>query len=296
MRKYIKNIIICLLFVVVLGFPYKSYADTEGVVVKYIPLEDNTSLIITLKYDEDSLATFLLNKDNNYTEASEIKTNNMEIKEFTMTTPEGDVTFNYKLTGELKDNTYIINTVKIGDSTPVKENDNQHNYDGSSNQHSDNTSNEVGSFTVKALVPENFYSDIKLFFLDEYQNNISYILRYPEYKVDGVQRVGLLELNNIEIESNIGQFRIDAEGELYVSKDKNEEYLVKIENQELKSIDKNISENVEEIEDKKADTIHEDVENINKDKSKGILSKFIITFIIGVILIIAYVYIKIRER
>ena len=268
-------------------------ADENGILIKSTNLKE-LSIFVTIKYGEGSIATVYLNENNNFSEKTSIVSQEVNIEEFIITSNEGEVTDNYKLYGTLTDNVFDIVVEKVDNQKPIK-NENTDNYDGStSNYKSDNK--DIGDVEIAASVPEDFYSDIKIFFVDNNGNNMSYILRYPEYTTMATQRVGALMLKEIKIIDDIGQYSIQAEEKLEVKKDEKLNYKIDVKLKELDSVGEKVPTDEErEFEKIKNQIIKEDNTSNNiEDKQSG-FGKIIVTIIITFVLGAIYLFMKIRK-
>lgn len=301
--KRLKNkiIFLLLLFLNIFTVKYNVFADENGVLVKSNSL-DNLSVFVTIKYEKDNIATVYLNKNNNYTEQTKIKAQEMTVEEFIITSEEGEVTDNYKLYWDLKDNVFNIKIEKVDNKDAIKC-ENTENYDGSSGN-GGIENKDIGNVDIIANVPEDFYSDISVFFIDGYGNNVSYILRFPGYRTDATQRTGTLTLKEIKIIDDIGQYSIEAAEKLDIKKDETINYAIDIDYQELESVGDKIPTDeeiqVEEVKDK--NDIEDNTNNIENSKEETFkeekigIGKVIVTVIVIIVLGGIYLFIKFKRE
>lgn len=293
MKKIKSKIIILLtMFLSIFAVKYSAYADGNGILIKTNSLED-LSIFVTVKYGEGNIATVYLNKSNNFSEQTQITAQDIHIEEFIITNDEGEVTANYKAYGVLTDNIFDIVIEKVDDKEPIK-NEDECNYDGSVNGYNKDNK-DIGDVDVIASVPEDFYSNINIFFIDDYGNNVSCILRYPEYKEMLTQRTGILKLKEIKIIDDMGQYSIKAEEELEIKKDETVNYKIDIKLQELDSIGEKVPTDEEREEDKLESQSNKEINSNNFKSSKSIFSKVIVTVIVIGVLGGVYLFIKLRK-
>ena len=291
MKKLSKKItlgVLIFLNIVLIGF--NASDEGNGIVIK-INSDEDFKIYLTVKYADGDITTVYLAKENNFTDELQIATDKINIESFRVISDEGEISQNYKASGELNDNVFNVNLIKVDDKEPIN-NELGKLYDSVATNNM-----SVGGIDINANIPSEFGENITLFFTEENGDNLSYILRYPEYAMSANLKIGKLELQEIEVSDDIGQYEIEAPEEIEISSNEIIKYVINIKRKDIKSVEETVMGKDEEVKDKLDNNKNESDHKDKESSEKSIISKISdMKVTIVIIAILGGVYLIVKSR
>lgn len=236
MKKGIKLSIVSLIIMYITSLGFMVYAEElqKNLIVKTEPLEKDTIVMVILNYNENDKVAVALAESNNYSQELTLPTNEITIESYSVSCPDGDVTPNYNVMGDLNGDEYILSVEKIGNKKPEKIQVG-HSYDGSSDK-ANTEEIEKGEVKFQAEIPEEFIGDIILYFKDSTDSSISFILSYPNYTSIEKVAKGNLVLQDINVRGLDAQYKVTAQDKIKVEDEI--DYLVTVEKANSEEVEK----------------------------------------------------------